>query len=288
MLRISTDTDIQITSEGVNLPSMRTFDLDQTLDCGQCFRFQREEDGTWHGIAGAKPITLRPLSGGGILLEQVTEQDFYAFWLPYFDLERDYEAVIEGCNSHPRLSECARFASGVRVLRQDAFEALISFIISQNNNLPRIKGIVDRLCRLAGEPIDNSGERYAFPAPHTLAKLTENDLASLRAGWRSGYILDAAQKVASGEIVLEDIAHMPFEEAKRELQKIRGVGPKVADCALLYGMGRTEAFPMDVWMIRAMDTLFPGCKPQDFGEYAGIAQQYIFHYSRCHPQLFKN
>ena len=131
------------------------------------------------------------------------------------------------------------------------------------------------------------GWDYGFPSPERLAEQSEEALAPLRCGWRAAYLLDAAQKVASGALPLEQIAALPLPEARQALQTVRGVGPKVAECVLLYGMGRLEAFPLDVWMKRAMAVLFPGRRPKDFGPYAGIAQQYIFHYCRRHPDLVR-
>ncbi|MBQ1814910.1 MAG: DNA-3-methyladenine glycosylase 2 family protein, partial [Ruminococcus sp.] len=149
----------------------------------------------------------------------------------------------------------------------------------------RIKGIVDRLCESFGEDI---GGGFAFPNAEALARLSPDDIAPLRAGFRNRYIIDAAQKVASGEVDLEACRTLEYEQARRELMKITGVGVKVADCTMLFGLHRIEAFPVDVWMKRALKTLFPGMTPADFGEYAGIAQQYIFHYSRMHPEVFEN
>lgn len=267
---------IQPTAEGILLTEITNFDLETTLDCGQCFRFARNEDGGWHGVAGHRPLTISQ-TNQGILLKHVTEEDFESFWRVYFDLDRDYAAVQRTFPAHPRLQPCLEFAAGMRILRQDPLEALVGFIISQNNNVPRIKGIVRRLCESFGEPI---GEEYAFPTPQRLAALSAEDLAPLRSGWRAAYILDAARKVACGDLDLDQVAQMPIVEARKALQTIHGVGPKVAECVLLYGMGRLEAFPLDVWMKRAMTDLFPDLTPEDFGQYAGIAQQYIFHYCR--------
>ena len=279
---------LTVTEEKGNLRvrGMGVIDLEQTLDCGQCFRFSPTEDGGWQGMAGDQYSRFR-LEGEALVAQWMTREAFDGFWRPYLDLDRDYEKLYRSVVRRVggRMGECVRFAPGVRLLRQDAWETLISFIISQNNNLPRIKGIIRRLCQEWGKPVETpEGEWHAFPKPETLAALREEDLAPLRSGWRSGYILDAARKVASGEISLETIAALPLEEARRELQKIRGVGPKVAECVLLYGMGRLEAFPLDVWMKRAMKWLFPDKKPEDFGPYAGLAQQVIFHYCRCHPK----
>ncbi|MCI8554014.1 MAG: DNA-3-methyladenine glycosylase 2 family protein [Clostridiales bacterium] len=256
--------------------------LEPTLNSGQCFRFSQREDGAWAGVAGRRPVVLRETEEG-LLFEETTIGDFEGFWRFYFDLDRDYGAVEASFPQDERLRGCLRFAAGVRILRQEGFEALLSFILSQNNNLPRIRGIVERLCRLFGEPI-RGGDFYAFPAPERLAALKEEELAPLRAGWRAAYLLDASQRVASGEVDLAEIAALPLSQARERLQVIRGVGPKVAECVLLYGLGRLEAFPLDVWMKRAMACLFPGWTPEDFGPCAGVAQQAIFHYCRCHPE----
>jgi len=275
--------DITYNKNGMLISAVSEFNLDQTLDCGQCFRFDKADDGSWRGVAGGCAIVARS-TAGGILIEGAASDDG-EFFKRYFDLERDYAAIRKSYLAHPALAPCAEFAPGIRILRQDAWETLISFIISQNNNIKRIKGIVSRLCALLGEPI--GGGEYAFPSAGVIAAANEDDLAPLRAGWRAGYILDAARRVHGGEVVLDDIARLPLDEAQAALRVIHGVGPKVADCVLLFGMGRTDAFPMDVWMKRAMATMFPGNTAADFGEYAGIAQQYIFHYARMNPEMCK-
>ena len=155
---------------------------------------------------------------------------------------------------------------------------MCSFIISQNNNIPRIKGIIERLCTFFGE--DLGGGDFSFPSAERLAVLSEQDLAPIRSGFRAKYILDAARRVASGETELEKVAAMPIDEARAELQKIKGVGPKVAECALLYGFGRAEAFPVDVWVKRIMQELYPEGLPACTENVEGIAQQYLFHWRR--------
>lgn len=271
-------------SRGVELPVSPDFDLAQTLNCGQCFRWNQAADGSWTGIALGKTLTIQE-ENGKLLFVDLSQEEFDRLWAPYFDLELDYGAIRASFSQQHEVLACAaRFAPGIRILRQDPWEALISFIISQNNNIPRIKGIVDRLCGTFGE---ESHGIYSFPGPERLAGLTVEDLAPLRSGFRAKYILSAAQMVASGQVDLAAAAVMPIQEAREMLMQIKGVGVKVAECALLYGLHRLESFPMDVWMKRAMEVLLPGYSPEDFGEYAGIAQQYIFHYSRCHPELFK-
>ena len=260
------------------------FELKDTLMCGQCFRFKENDDGSFWGVAYGKVITLS--KSADTLVLYTNEEDFLNIWQSHFDLNLDYGKIKESLSCvHPTLKEASKFAPGIRILKQEPFEALISFIISQNNNIKRISGIVERLCTLCGEEIEEGV--YAFPTPEALGKLTAEDLAPIRAGFRARYIVDAVSKVNSGEVDLKALEELSFDKAKEELLKITGVGSKVADCVLLYGLHKLEGFPMDVWMKRAMAVLFPDLKGEDFGEYAGIAQQYIFHYARLHPELFE-
>ena len=271
------------TSHGIEIPSSPDLDLLQTLDCGQCFRWQVLPGGEYRGIACGRTLTITERNGT-VLFHGVTAAEFETTWIPYFDLDFDYAAVRESlAQMHPALRLAAAFAPGIRLLQQDPWEALCSFILSQNNNIPRIKGLVDRLCQLLGEEHDGF---YDFPSPERLAVQTVDSLAPVRSGFRAKYLIDAAQKVAGGEVDLDALFRLPIDEARQSLMKIYGVGEKVAECALLYGLHRLEAFPMDVWMKRAMAVLLPGYTPQQLGPYAGVAQQYLFHYSRCNAQLF--
>ena len=167
---------------------------------------------------------------------------------------------------------------GIRILKQEPWEALCSFIISQNNNIPRIMGIIDRLCSTYGDK--NEKGEYTFPSYEKLINLTVEDLAPLRAGFRSKYILDAAQKLYNKEIDLQKIYSASMDEARNELMKIKGVGPKVAECTLLYGFGKKEAFPVDVWVKRIVSELYPEGLPECIKGNEGIAQQYLFHWRR--------
>ena len=266
------------------IDNVTDLDLRQTLDCGQSFRWTENADGSFDGIAFGKKVRVR-LNGERLYIENSNKADFESIWKDYFDLELDYGKIREEISEiHPVLKEAAKYAPGIRILRQEPYEALCTFIISQNNNIKRIKGIVQRLCENFGEEI--SPGDFAFPTPQKMAELSADDLAPLRAGFRNRYLIDAAQKVYSGEVDLESCRTLDYEQARKELMKITGVGVKVADCTLLFGLHRIEAFPVDVWMKRAMEKLFPGMMPSDFGDCAGIAQQYIFHYSRMHPELF--
>lgn len=250
-------------------------DLAQTLHSGQCFRWKTEPDGSFSGIAGSRELHLKQEKGGITLLD-INENDL-PFWENYFDFQTDYASIIKQFSVDETLRKASEQNRGVRILRQEPFETLISFIISQNNNIPRIIGIIDRLCESFGE---KSGERYGFPDAEKLAALSEDDLAPLRAGFRNRYILDAAKKVHSKEIDLSSIYAMSYDEGKEYLKRIKGVGDKVADCVLLFAYHKTEAFPSDVWIKRIVAEYYSGGLPECMGEYRGIAQQYLFEYFR--------
>ncbi len=274
----------QITENGISLSLEDSFDLKNTFDCGQCFRWEEHEDGSYTGIVQgnyAKVISV----DGHICIEKCSEDDFLGLWKNYFDLDNNYNDIRKELSElYPSLSCAVDSIDGIRILAQDPWEALCSFIISQNNNIPRIKGIISRLCANFGEKTEYG---YTFPSAEKLAVLSPEDLSELRAGFRAKYIIDAAQKVSSKEVDLSSMTDAPIEYCRTELQKIKGVGAKVAECTLLYGLHRLEAFPVDVWMKKAMSTLFSDIDPLSLGRYAGIAQQYIFHYSRLNPEMVK-
>lgn len=249
------------------------FDLGLCLDCGQAFRWA-EKDGKWHGVAYGKALTAEQI--GNRLVLDCSAEDFESIWRNYFDFDCDYEKITASYDDKYLQTAVSEY-SGIRILRQEPWEALCSFIISQNNNIPRIKGIVERLCDNFGE--GETGKR-SFPTAENLAKLTVEDLAPLRAGFRAKYIIDAAQKVASGEVDFEKISAEPIEFGREELQKIKGVGAKVAECTLLYGFHKIEAFPIDVWVKRIMAEMYPDGLPGCTKGTEGIAQQYLFHWRR--------
>lgn len=252
------------------------FSAAPTLDCGQAFRWQVDENGVCEGVAYGKKLRVST-DGDTTVFFNTPEDDFKNIWLPYFDLNRDYSRIVEEISKNEVLSSAAKFSYGIRILKQDPWETLCSFIISQNNNIPRIKGIISRLCENFGEDL---GGYYSFPSAERIAELSLDDLAPLRCGFRNRYILDAAKKVASGEVNLEKTALMPTDDARAELMKICGVGEKVADCTLLFGMAHIDALPKDVWIKRALSLLFDGSLPEYCNPYAGIVQQYLFQYAR--------
>lgn len=245
------------------------FDLDETLDCGQAFRWEKTGDKAYHGAMLNRPLDICA-EKDYFLLKNTSEEDFLGIWADYFDLHEDYGELKRRFAEEETLSKACNYAGGIRLLRQDKWEALLSFIISQNNNIPRIKGIIGRLC-------DENG---GFPSAQQLSGKSADDFAYLRAGFRAKYIADCVERVCGGDIMLDDIAKLPVPEAKQALMRIKGVGPKVADCTMLYGMHKVDCVPMDVWMKRVMAQYYPDGFPEYIVPYAGIAQQYLFHYIR--------
>lgn len=265
---------------GLDLPP-EDFDLDAVFGCGQCFRWERREDGSYAGVAFSKELVVRR-EGGRIVLDNVSADDFEGIWRRYFDLDRDYRVLRRRLSADPVLRAAIDFAPGIRILRQDPWETLCSFILSQNNNIPRIRGIVARLCACFGERLPGGG--YAFPPPEKLAGCGPDAFAPLRAGFRAPYLLDAARKVASGAVDLGALDGMDLAAARASLMTIRGVGPKVADCVLLFGCGRLESFPIDVWMKRVLGACYACGFPKALWPYGGVAQQYLFYCARLCPE----
>lgn len=264
-------------NNNIYIYGLSEFDLPHTLDCGQAFRWECVENERWKGVAFNRYLELEKTKDNTIILYNTTIEDFNDIWKEYFDFERDYDNIISTISQNEVLKKASQYAYGIRVLNQEPWETLCSFIISQNNNIKRIKGIISRLCENFGEKHDGW---YSFPSAEIISKLTIDDLAVLRSGFRAKYILDAAQKIANGEVDLSKLYTIPTDDARNELMKIKGVGPKVADCVLLFSLRHVEAFPKDVWIKRAMETLFGGNLPEVALPYAGIVQQYIFFYAR--------
>lgn len=273
---------IRETEKGIEIDGLKELSLAQTLDCGQCFRWKQQEDGSWQGIVRGKICRVRQ-TDSSILFADTTPEDFRDIWYGYFDLGRDYRALQVSFSADKMLLEACAFAPGIRVLCQEPWEAFVTFIISQNNNITRIKGIVERLCRAFGEEISDG--QFAFPSPEKLAAASEDDLRKLGCGYRASYIKSAAEEVFRGKLDFEELKTKPTQEAKKRLREIIGIGSKVADCILLYGLGKMDCCPMDVWMKRVLGA-FGGKLPDCVSGYAGIAQQYLFHYARNFPEKF--
>ena len=267
--------EVKICGNNIVLENTDNFDIALSLDCGQAFRWKTDKDGMWSGVVKGKFLRIGQ-TGTTITLFDTSIDDFNSVWKEYFDLDRDYKEILSCYTDKSLVTACESYP-GIRILKQDEWEAICSFIISANNNIPRIKGIIERFCEAFGE---KAGDSYSFPTAEVVAKLSVDDLAPLRAGFRAKYIIDASQKIASKEVDIEKVKALPFEEAKAELLKIKGVGEKVAQCALLYGFGRVEAFPVDVWVKRILAELYPNGFPEEYRETQGIAQQYLFHWRR--------
>ncbi len=264
------------------IPKPEHFDLDQIFSSGQAFRFEKIDENTYEGVAFSKIIQITDM-GESLRFDNCSEQEYYEIWQGYFDLAADYQQIIDSLCLDPILELATSFGSGIRILRQPFFETLITFIISQQNNIPRIKKIVSALCENFGRKlIFNEKTYYAFPSAATLSSLSEEELSVVKCGFRSKYILDAARKIANGQICEMDLRKMDMPEARQELLKISGVGDKVADCVLLFSLGKLDAFPIDVWMKRVISLYYDkdAFSSDVFGEYAGIAQQYLFFYAR--------
>lgn len=258
------------------------FDAVHTFECGQCFRWNADADGVYTGISGKRVCKV---NGRDIICSDEDNE----YWREYFALDVDYNEIISNLLSiDVKLSPCVDFGSGIRILKQDVWEAIISFIISANNNIPRIKKIIEQLCQSFGEKTEFDGEAfYSFPTPERLAGVTCEELAPLKAGYRDKYIIDAAEKVSSGEVDLNSLPQMKDDELKKTLMKIKGIGGKVADCVMLFSLGRSSVFPTDVWIKRIVSRVY-GVEEKEiqryvgekYGRYAGYAQQYMYYYYR--------
>lgn len=295
---------IEKSTASVTVTELENFSLEKIFDCGQCFRFDKTGEDSFEGIAFGRLLRCSQPCGSTVIFE-TTPEDFDSIWYHYFALDTDYEAINSSLPSDGAMSEAAKRASGIRILNQDGWETLCSFIISQNNNIPRIKKNIRALCESYGEPVYAAGSDrtvcagYSFPDAGTIArKSSEQELSALKFGFRSKYIMSAARAVASGEISLDSIKGMSSDDACSLLCSLNGVGIKVASCTLLFGFEKYDMFPIDVWMKKVLERHYPEmysaiCSPRGgarvnsseyvrnyFGKYAGIAQQYLFYNER--------
>ena len=258
------------------------FSPEATFECGQCFRWSADGEG-YVGVAKGRVCRIRSNR-----LECPEEDN--AFWRQYFCLDMDYTAMRAFLlEQDPVLKPCLQYGQGLRILRQDLWETIVSFILSANNNIPRIKKMIEGLCCNFGEPISFEDKIfYSFPSVQRVAGLTCGDLASLKLGYRDAYVLDAAAFMSSQADGI-GWQRLTTEEARQTLMQIKGVGRKVADCILLFALGRYDVFPQDVWIRRIMGQVYqtPECAAQDvarqkYGAFRGFAQQYLFYYYRNH------
>ncbi|MDR1674556.1 MAG: DNA-3-methyladenine glycosylase 2 family protein [Oscillospiraceae bacterium] len=244
------------------------FTLFDTFECGQTFRWDKVSEDTYHGYVLDRELTVSQ-SGNKFILHNVCLEDT-DFWADYFDLDTDYGEVKRQLSADPVMAKACEFGGGIRILKQNSYEMLISFIISQNNNIPRIKKNINDLCGYYGH----------FPTSRELSETAENELDFIKLGYRAPYIINAAKMVQNGELDLDKIKHAPIAGARKSLLNVLGIGAKVCDCVLLFGLNRLDAFPVDTWIRRALADCYPQGLPDTVMKYPGIAQQYLFHYRR--------
>lgn len=279
------------------LKEQNNFEPKHIFECGQCFRWNKELDGTYTGIVGQNVINVKKIESDIIFTSTCKQEELKQIIDLYFDLKTDYGNIVKKLEKVDKyLKESIKFGNGIRILNQDLWEVIISFIISANNNIPRIKGIIERIAKQYGKEIKwNEKSYYSFPTIEELAKASIEDLRKLGLGFRDKRVYETTQILLSGQIDLENLnKNQNTEKVKEILLTLPGVGPKVADCILLFGMHRFEVFPIDVWVRRVMNELY--LKNEDeskvdkkqieelakikYSNLAGIAQQYLFYWKR--------
>ena len=256
------------------------FDLDQIARSGQCFRFRPLGERHYALVAGGRYLEVS--QQGQTVRFDCPEEEFEAVWRPYFDLDADYGRYKSAVAKRDKyLQSAVAAAGGLRILRQELWETIVCFIISQQNNIARITKCVENLCLLFGETCYNKSKQVynAFPSAERLAACTADELAPIRLGYRAKYILAAARQVASGEVDLDAVRRMDYAHAKAELMRLTGVGVKVAECICLFSLHHIDAFPIDTHIRQMLDAHYPkGFPLRRYRGFAGVMQQYAFYY----------
>ena len=279
------------------IPKMNTFCLQHIFECGQCFRWNKEEDGSYTGVFQNNVLNVKE-EKNTIIFQGICKQDIEKVVVEYFDLQRDYEEIQKILNKVDEpLKQSISYGRGIRLLNQDLWETIISFIISANNNIPRIKGIIERVSKQYGNKIEwREKEYYTFPSIEQLAKANIGELRALGLGFRDKYIYETTQMILKQEVDIEKLQlEQETQKVKETLLRLSGVGPKVADCIMLFStLKRLDVFPIDVWVRRVMNDLYihhpqeekvnkkeiEKLAKQKYGKLAGIAQQYLFYWKR--------
>ena len=278
-----------------------SFELKDIFECGQCFRWNKEDNGSYTGVTSKCVINVEKVKSKIIFdakpFSKMSDADIKKHIAYYFDLDRDYSKLRKKIASvDDNLKVATKYGKGIRILNQEPWETIISFIISANNNIPRIKGIIERMSEKYGKKIVfNNKTYYSFPTPKELSKATVEDLRKLGLGFRDKRIYETTKLIASGEVDLKKLFKLNTTDARDELLDLQGVGPKVADCILLFSdLKRFDVFPIDVWVRRVMNELYIHNKDENkvskkeiekianekFGDYKGLAQQYLFYWKR--------
>ena len=274
----------------IELNNLSDFELVHIFECGQCFRWQKENDGSYTGVIKYGVVNIKKDDDKVVISGSFDANDKEKI-CDYFDLNSDYASIKRKLElNDENMKKAIEYGYGIRILNQDSWEMLISFIISAANNIPRISKTIENISRAYGQKITwNEKDYYKFPTPKELSKATVEELRALNLGFRDKYVYNATKMVCASEVNLEEIEKMNYKDAKKELMKIQGVGEKVADCILLFSMRKREAFPVDTWIKKVMSQLYNESKDikkisafaeSKFGEYGGIAQQYLFYYMR--------
>ncbi|MCT4612273.1 MAG: 8-oxoguanine DNA glycosylase [Clostridia bacterium] len=274
-------------NNNIEVENIKCFNIANTLECGQCFRFRKKEELDYYVIAHERILRVKQ-EKNKLTFFDLNKEEFEDIWVEYFDLNRNYRELLDIYDDN-HMKEAKSLGEGIRILKQEPFECLLSFIISQNQRIPRIKIIINNVCRMFGEKIGeiDGEEIYSFPSPNRLKEAEEIDFIDCKAGFRAKYLKDAIDKINNKELNLLELTELNTEELKLSLESIKGVGNKVSDCVMLFSYARYEVFPVDVWVKRVMKSLYDidekeikQFKERYFGDYAGIAQQYLFHYMR--------
>lgn len=277
-------------SSGVLVKNVRDFDPSHIFECGQCFRWNREIDGSYTGIAFGRVINVHR-DGENILINNTGADDFKNIWYEYFDLGTDYSEIKSAVAKDDIMRRAVSYGCGMRILRQEFWETLISFIISSNNNIPRIMKIIEKLSAQCGEEINYGNKTYhTFPSAAALSNASPEEIGICRGGYRCGYISGTSAKMEIARIDKKNLEKKSTPDARKTLLEFPGVGPKVADCVLLYSGIKFDVFPTDVWVKRVMESLYihkpaslgkiQSFAAERFGALAGFAQQYLFYYAR--------
>lgn len=272
--------------------NIKDFNPKHIFECGQAFRWYKEDGGSYTAIHKEKVINVKK-ENDDIIFSNTNEEDFQNIWYDYFDLQTDYNKIKKELSKDPILRESIKFGEGIRILNQDPYETTISFIISANNQIPRIKKSIELISKNYGNFIDeyNGIKYYSFPEPEVLANANEKELEEkCKVGYRAKYIVNTSKMIYNKEVNLDELHNMATNDAKEILMKLPGVGPKVSDCILLFSLNKNDAFPVDVWVKRVMEHFYlkEDTKLKDiskyaeekFGPLAGFAQQYLFYYAR--------